>query len=65
MDRYVPYIAIAAPILCYGLEVVMMNVYDYKMGYEMLLINGTLTVLGLWIISMRNKSGTRSASLSL
>ena len=56
MDRYVPYIAIAAPLLCYVLEVVMINVYDYKMGYEMLLINGALTVLGLWIISLMNKN---------
>ena len=55
MDKLVPYIAIAAPILCYGLELVMINVYNYKMGYEMLLINGALTVLGLWIISMRSK----------
>ena len=55
MDKLVPYIAIAAPILCYGLELVMINVYNYKMGYEMLLINGGLTVLGLWIISMRSK----------
>ena len=55
MDKLVPYIAIAAPILCYGLELLMINVYNYKMGYEMLLINGALTVLGLWIISMRSK----------
>ena len=55
MDKFVPYIAIAAPILCYGIELVMMNVYNYKMGYEMLLINGLLTVIGLWMISLRNK----------
>lgn len=56
MDKLVPYIAIAAPILCYALEVVMMTVYNYKMGYEMLLINGGLTVLGLWMISLRNNN---------
>lgn len=54
MDRLVPYVAIAAPILCYGLELGMMNIYGYKMGYEMLLINGSFTVIGLWIISLRN-----------
>lgn len=60
MDKLVPYIAIAAPILCYGLEVLMMHVYNYKMGYEMLLINGGLTVLGLWIISLRNNNNAPS-----
>ena len=55
MDKFVPYVAIAAPILCYVLELVMINVYSYKMGYEMLLINGAITVIGLWLISMRNK----------
>ena len=54
MDKFVPYVAIAAPILCYGLELLMMNVYNYKMGYEMLLINGAFTVIGLWILSLRN-----------
>ena len=60
MDRLVPYVAIAAPILCYGLELGMMNIYGYKMGYEMLLINGGLTVLGLWIISLRNNNNAPS-----
>lgn len=54
VDKYVPYIAVAAPVLCYVLELVMMNVYGYKMGYEMLLINGGLTILGLWILSLKN-----------
>ena len=54
VDKYVPYIAIAAPVLCYVLELVMMNVYGYKMGYEMLLINGGFTIIGLWILSLRN-----------
>ena len=55
-DKYVPYIAIAAPILCYALELAMMSAYNYKMGYEMLLINGALTIFGLWMISLRNKN---------
>lgn len=59
MDKLVPYIAIAAPILCFVLELVMMNVYNYKMGYEMLLINGGLTVLGLWLISLRSNGKDR------
>ena len=63
-DKYVPYIAIAAPILCYVLEVVMISVYNYQMGYEMLLINGALTVFGLWMISLRNKNVVSSSITS-
>ncbi len=59
VDKYVPYIAIAAPILCFVLELTLMSVYNYKMGYEMLLINGALTVFGLWVISWINKQQDR------
>ena len=55
-DKYVPYIALAAPILCYVLEVFLLTMYDYQLGYEMLLINGALTAFGLYMISMRNKN---------
>lgn len=61
-DKLVPYIAIAAPLLCYAIEVVMMSVYDYKMGYEMLLINGGLTILGLWIVSLKNNNTASTLS---
>ena len=61
-DKYVPYIAIAAPILSYVLELAMMSMYNYKMGYEMLLINGALTIFGLWMISLRNKNVVSSST---
>ena len=64
-DKYVPYIAIAAPILCYVLELAMMGVYNYQMGYEMLLINGALTIFGLWMISLRNKNVVSSSTSRL
>ncbi len=53
-DSWVPYVAILSPILCFVLELVMIRVYSYKMGYEMLLINGAITVIGLWVISLKN-----------
>lgn len=53
-DKYVPYIAILSPVLCFGIELLSMHLYAYKMGYEMLLINGALTIIGVWILSMKN-----------
>ena len=55
-DKLVPYIAILSPILCFALEMFMIQVFSYKMGYEMLLINGAITVVGLWIISLNNRN---------
>lgn len=55
IDKWVPYVAILSPVLCFAIELAMMHFYSYKMGYEMLLINGLITVIGLCIISLRNK----------
>lgn len=60
-DKLVPYIAILSPILCFVLELLMMHFYSYKMGYEMLLINGAITVIGLWVITLRNKDVATSS----
>ncbi len=54
IDKYVPYVAVAAPILCFLFEILMKQVYGYTVGYELLLINGALTGLGLWALSLRN-----------
>jgi hypothetical protein len=53
-DKWVPYVAILSPIICFAIELAMMHFYSYKMGYEMLLINGLITVIGLWVISVRS-----------
>ena len=52
-DRYVPFVAIAAPVLCFLIEWGMMQLFGYRVGYELLLMNGLLTGLGLWAISSR------------
>ena len=54
-DKYVPWVAIAAPVLCFVIEVAMKQWFGYQVGYELLLLNGLITGLGLWAIS----KGTR------
>ncbi len=49
-DRYVPYVAIAAPILCGIIDYALQSLWGYKFGYELLLLNGGLTFLGLWLM---------------
>lgn len=56
LDKYVPYVAIAAPVLCFVFEMVMQRYSSYRVGYELLLLNGALTGLGLWILSYKGKN---------
>ena len=47
-DRLVPYICIASPLLCYALDIMVQHVWDYRFGYELLMLNGLLTFVGLY-----------------
>ena len=52
-DRWVPIIAVLSPIVCYILKVnapVWFNGYHF--GFEMLLINGLLSFIGIWLASL-------------
>jgi Na+/proline symporter len=60
-DNTIPYIAIASPILCYLLGIFTSSYWSYTMGYELLMINGLITFLGLYIGS--NKSLTKTITL--
>ena len=55
-DKFVPYVAIVAPVLCFIIEILMKYLLDYKVGYELLILNGLITGLGLLLISVRNRS---------
>ena len=55
-DKLVPLVAIASPIICYIINLISINYYNYQWGYELLLLNGTITFVGLFII--RNKQHT-------
>lgn len=47
-DKLVPYITVASPIVCFALEKTAMQCWGYKFGYELLMINGLLTFMGLY-----------------
>ena len=51
-DRWVPYVASAAPIICLILNFSFPGVF----GFEMLMINGLLTFIGLYLIRMKKGS---------
>lgn len=48
-DRYVPYICVASPLLCFAIDTLTNQLTGYRFGYELLMLNGLLTFLGLWL----------------
>ncbi len=55
-DRFVPYIAIASPLLCYAIDRLVFTSTGYQFGYEMLMFNGFLTFMGLTCLSIKTKN---------
>ena len=51
-ERFVPYIAISSPVICYVIDIIVWHGTGYKFGYEMLMFNGFLTFMGLSIASL-------------
>ncbi len=55
-DQWVPLIAIVSPALCFLLsEFSAQLLWGYKFGFELLIVNGFLTFIGLLAISKRNR----------
>ena len=51
-DRWVPVVALAAPLLCWLLDHYQSQLLGpWQLGLEVLLLNGALTFAGLWLLS--------------
>ena len=50
-DRWVPYICVTSPLLCLAFDVLAQLLWSYHFGYELLMLNGLLTFVGLWASS--------------
>ena len=48
-DKWVPYIALTAPILSALFQYISSRCWSYTLGYELLMLNGGLTLLMLWL----------------
>jgi len=57
-DKFAPYVCIAAPIITYFLNAYSeLLFFGYKFGFELLILNGVITFLGLLAISYRTERG--------
>ena len=55
-DKFVPIVAILSPLICYVLSSNSIEWFNgYKFGFELLILNGLITFIGLSIISKSKK----------
>jgi Na+/proline symporter len=53
-DKWVPLVCIASPVLSYILSINSQQwLWGYNFGFEILIVNGLITVLGLWALSRK------------
>jgi len=55
-DLLVPFVCLASPLVCFGVDMLCQQLFAYRFGYELLLLNGVLTFLGLIIITKKTKT---------
>ena len=60
-DRFVPYIAVASPLVCLLIDKTAMAA-GYAFGYELLMMNGLLTFGLLWLTSKKEKDSLNLSS---
>lgn len=55
-DRYIPIICIISPILCFILNVNSQAWFNYNFDFELLVLNGLITFLGILMLSKKEKA---------
>ena len=60
-DRLVPVVCVAAPVICYFVQRMLLDEFGYTMSFELLLLNAAVTFVGLLLLSKKGKRhGTES-----
>ncbi len=54
-DKAVPFIAVASPLICFAADQWTKANTNYQFGYELLMLNGALTFLGLWLCPRKSR----------
>lgn len=54
-DKWVPLVAIISPVLCYFLSMNSDAWFGYRFGFELLILNGLLTFIGLILLRKRTQ----------
>ena len=54
-DRFVPWVVVLSPLICGVLDRMAPVWWNYKFGYELLVFNGLLTAVGLFLLRAHNE----------
>jgi SSS family transporter len=49
-DKWVPLVAVLSPALAWGISSLLATYFSYVMGYELLMLNGAITFVGLLLL---------------
>jgi Na+/proline symporter len=56
-DKWVPVVAVLSPVICYFISKYSEVIFNgYQFGFELLILNGAITICGLWLISKKQIS---------
>jgi Na+/proline symporter len=58
-DKLVPYICILSPILCYIIDINSLSWFSYALGFELIILNGLITFILLWITGKQATTQTK------
>ncbi|MEO6695420.1 MAG: sodium:solute symporter [Ignavibacteria bacterium] len=62
-DKFVPVVCILSPVISYLLDINSVKLFNgYKFGFEILILNGLITFIGLYMLKLRNKEANRILS---
>jgi Na+/proline symporter len=54
-DKLLPYVCIASPVLMAVLQYISQTYWGYTFGYELLILNGLVSFVGLWAIAIGHR----------
>lgn len=56
-DKLVPFVCVASPLICFVIDKFQKELFgSFEIGLELLIINGLITFIGLWLISNSEKA---------
>ncbi len=59
-DKWVPVIGIASPVICFFISSYSEQIFNgYRFGFELLILNGLITFLGLYLFSERKNKNEK------
>ena len=58
-DKLVPYLCIASPVLCFVINTHSIKWFGYAMSFELIVLNGLITFLLLWVTGRNTADQTK------